>query len=51
MARDTWVSKTACPICGGRVHVTEIDEDHGDVRYYCMSTGCAYRGVEEGPDY
>ena len=47
---DTWISHTPCPKCGGQVHVTEIDEDHGDVRYECLNESCDYHGIEEGPD-
>ena len=51
MTRDSWISDHPCPKCGSRVSVTEIDEDHGDIRYECLNPGCDYRGYEDGPDY
>lgn len=48
---DTWMSATACPKCGSPVKVTEINEDHGDIRYHCTNKSCDYAGIEEGPDY
>jgi Zn ribbon nucleic-acid-binding protein len=48
MARDSWISRSPCDKCGGKVTVTEIDEDHGDVRYECLE--CGDHGYEDGPD-
>lgn len=48
MPRDKWISANPCAKCGGTVEVTEVNEDHGDVRWNCLMCGAV--GYEEGPD-